>query len=95
MRSRYTAFARGDADHVRETWHPGTRPADVELEPGLRWTGLEILGTERGGAGDTRGWVEFRARWRDGGRTGALHERSRFVFQSGRWWYLDGAATAE
>ena len=36
------------------------------------------------------GVVEFRAHWRDGAETGVLAERSRFVRQSGRWWYLDG-----
>lgn len=95
MRSRYTAFVRGADAHVRDTWHPGTRPADVSLDRGIRWIGLELLGTERGGAGDTRGWVEFRAHWREAGRSGVLHERSRFVFQSGRWWYLDGEVRAE
>jgi SEC-C motif domain protein len=34
--------------------------------------------------------VEFRAGWRERGASGVLHERSRFVRQSGRWWYLDG-----
>jgi SEC-C motif domain protein len=95
MRSRYTAFARGDAAHVRDTWHPGTRPDDVDLDDGTRWMRLEVLGTDRGGEGDTRGWVEFRAHWRAGGRAGVLHERSRFVRQSGRWWYLDGVVDPE
>ena len=90
MRSRYTAFAVGDADYLRDTWHPGTRPADLELTPSLRWSGLEILDVVAGRADDKRGVVEFRAHWRDGVETGVLAERSRFVKQSGRWWYLDG-----
>lgn len=90
MRSRYTAFAVGDAQHLHETWHPGTRPDAVEIDDGLEWIGLEVQGTDRGGEGDTRGVVEFEARWRQGGEEGVLHERSRFVRQSGRWWYLDG-----
>jgi len=95
MRSRYAAFATGDAAYVRETWHPGKRPDDVSLDPGIRWTGLEVLAVEAGGPGDARGVVEFRAHWREAGRPGVLHERSRFVRQSGRWWYLDGATSAE
>ncbi|GAA1468159.1 YchJ family protein [Microbacterium thalassium] len=90
MRSRYTAFVVGDASHLRETWHPGTVPDDVRLDPGTRWTGLEIVDTVDGRPGDKRGIVEFRAHWRERGGTGELHERSRFVWQSGRWWYLDG-----
>lgn len=90
MRSRYTAFVVGDARYLAGSWHPGTRPVRLDLDPHLRWTGLEIVGTEAGRAGDRRGSVEFRATWRDGGGTGVLHERSRFLFQSDRWWYLDG-----
>ncbi|MFD1337835.1 YchJ family protein [Microbacterium lemovicicum] len=89
MRSRYSAFVRGDSAYLRDTWHPGTRPDVLDVDDGTRWQGLEILSAE-GGSGDRRGRVEFRARWRDGAKSGVLHERSRFVFQSGRWWYLDG-----
>jgi SEC-C motif-containing protein len=32
MRSRYTAFARGDAAYLRVTWHPSTRPAELALD---------------------------------------------------------------
>lgn len=93
MRSRYTAFVVGDAGYLSATWHPGTRPDHLDLDPAQRWTGLEILATEAGSAADTRGAVEFRAAWRHGRDTGVLHERSRFVCQSGRWWYLDGNVT--
>jgi SEC-C motif domain protein len=94
MRSRYTANVVGDAVYLRASWHPGTAPATIELDPGLRWTGLEIVDVDRGGVGDSRGFVEFRARWREGAASGVLHERSRFVRQSGRWWYLDGRVSA-
>jgi SEC-C motif-containing protein len=90
MRSRYTAFVVGDERHLAGSWHPGTRPATIDLDPRLRWTGLEILAASGGEAGSRRGIVEFRAGWRDGRETGVLHEASRFVFQSDRWWYLDG-----
>ena len=90
MRSRYTAFVTGDARYLRETWHPGTRPESLELTPALRWTGLEILEIVSGGDWDSRGVVEFRAHWREGSDSGVLAERSRFVRQSERWWYLYG-----
>ena len=89
MRSRYTAFVVGDARHLVETWHPGTRPGDLVLDPLMRWRGLEILEVDDGERG-SRGMVHFRASWRRGGDQGELTERSRFVRQSGRWWYLDG-----
>jgi SEC-C motif domain protein len=90
MRSRYTANVVGDADYLRASWHPGTAPASIDLDPALRWTGLEIVDVEAGGPDDRRGTVEFRAGWRERGASGVLNERSRFVRQSGRWWYLDG-----
>jgi SEC-C motif-containing protein len=93
MRSRYTAFVTGDERYLSDTWHPGTRPDSLDLDPAQRWTGLEILATEDGGEEDARGVVEFRASWSFGRERGALHERSRFVRRSQRWWYLDGAVS--
>ncbi len=90
MRSRYTANVVGDALYLLASWHPGTAPAQMDLDATIRWTGLEILDAEAGGPGDRKGVVEFRADWRAPGSAGSLHERSRFVRQSGRWWYLDG-----
>ena len=88
MRSRYTAFVLGDGDHLFRTWHPRTRPEEVTLEPGLEWTGLEVLDVEE--AGDDAGIVEFRAHWTWQGRHGLLHERSSFEKRGGRWLYVDG-----
>ncbi|GAB2838612.1 YchJ family protein [Microbacterium insulae] len=91
MRSRYTAFVVGDARYLAKTWHPGTKPDAIELDPAQRWTGLEIIDVEAGGSADSRGVVEFRASWRHGRDTGMLRERSRFRRQGERWWYVDGA----
>jgi SEC-C motif-containing protein len=38
----------------------------------------------------THAEVEFVARWRVNGRGGRLHERSRFVREDGRWFYVAG-----
>ena len=86
MRSRYTAFVRGDTAHLTASWHPSTRPRALRLEPGSVWTGLEILDRSGGAMFDAEGVVEFRAHRRDG----VLHERSRFVREDGRWFYVDG-----
>lgn len=90
MRSRYSAYAVGDLDHVFRTWHPRTRPDDLALDPGLTWTGLEIVDVVAGGPDDDEGVVEFRARFSTGGSGSALHERSRFQRRGGRWVYVDG-----
>lgn len=88
MRSRYSAFARADADYLFRTWHPRTRPADVTVDPGITWTALEISDTAAGGPDDDIGEVEFTAHFRACGRAGLLHERSRFQRRAGRWFYL-------
>ncbi|MEW1953810.1 YchJ family protein [Terrabacter sp. NPDC080008] len=91
MRSRYTAFAVGDAAYLLRTWHPRTRPDTVDLQPGTRWTGLEVVRTERGGPDDDEGVVEFVASWLEpAGQRGRLHEVSSFGRRAGRWLYVDG-----
>ena len=89
MRSRYSAYARGRTDHVFRTWHPRTRPADVEPAPGLVWTGLTVLDTEAGGPDDTEGVVEFEASYVTSEGPDVLHERSRFVRRRDRWVYVE------
>ena len=43
------------------------------------------------GSTPAAGVVEFRAHWSDtSGRTGVLHEVSRFEKRAGRWVYVDG-----
>ncbi|MGW1560251.1 YchJ family protein [Streptomyces sp. NPDC002144] len=86
MRSRYSAFVQRDEPYLLRTWHPRTRPARVGFDPGMRWTGLEILDTADGSAFHATGTVTFRASFRGG----ALHERSRFERVEGAWVYVDG-----
>ncbi|MEU6385378.1 YchJ family metal-binding protein [Streptomyces bauhiniae] len=86
MRSRYSAFVVGDVAYLVRTWHPRTRPEGLDLDPGMRWAGLEILETEGGSAFHTTGTVTFRASYRGG----SLHERSRFERVDGAWVYVDG-----
>ncbi|MEU2622359.1 YchJ family metal-binding protein [Streptomyces sp. NPDC007157] len=86
MRSRYSAFVKGDEPYLLRTWHPRTRPDRLDLDPGMRWTGLEILATTDGTAFHATGTVTFRASFRGG----SLHELSRFERVDGAWVYLDG-----
>ena len=92
MRSRYSAFARGDAGYLLESWHPRTRPATLAVDPDVRWTGLDVLATTGGSPLEREGTVEFRAHHVAAGRTGAQHERSRFLREQGHWRYLDGVS---
>ncbi len=91
MRSRFAAFKSGDAAWLLRTWHPSTRPASLDLADSPVWRGLQIVDTDAGGPADAEGVVEFRATHLDPeGELGVLHERSRFVQEGGRWFYLDG-----
>lgn len=95
MRSRYTAFALGQADYLVETLAPEQRQPDeagvlAEQLKTTTWTGLRILDTRDGGEQDRRGEVEFEASFSTGNEKGRLHERSRFRREQGRWVYVDG-----
>ena len=89
MRSRYEAYVAGDAAWLLASWHPSTRPAHIEFDPGTKWLGLEVR--DHRVIDDTHAEVEFVARYRvTGGRAIRLHERSRFVREEDRWLYVDG-----
>ncbi|MDR3660499.1 MAG: YchJ family metal-binding protein, partial [Mycobacterium sp.] len=85
------AFAFGDASYLLATWHPRTRPAELDLDEGIEWRRLQIVDTEAGGEDDPTGVVQFRAQYVRDGRRHILHERSRFTRdRDGRWQYVDG-----
>lgn len=90
MRSRYTAFARGEEEYLLATWHPDKRPSRVRLDDEQKWIGLSIKSTEAGSERDEAGLVEFVARFKVAGKGHRLHEISRFEKIDGRWYYLDG-----
>ncbi|GAA2477312.1 YchJ family metal-binding protein [Winogradskya consettensis] len=87
MRSRYAAFALDNEAYVLKSWHPETRPAEVEPDPNLRWVSLVVIESSGGGMFDAEGQVEFRAHYRDRGKPGEMRERSRFVRHDGQWVY--------
>ena len=88
MRSRYSAFVLERADYLLATWHASARPATLDFAPGAKWLGLDVRSHRLQGAAHAE--VEFVARLREAGRATRLHERSRFVRESGRWFYVDG-----
>lgn len=96
MRSRYTAYARGDVAHLARTLAPEHRAGFdmADVSAGMKttqWLGLEILDTRDGGAEDRTGIVEFVARFQAQGKAQALHERSRFRRdEDDNWVYVDG-----
>ncbi|WP_313556028.1 YchJ family protein [Miniimonas arenae] len=90
MRSRYTAYALGDEDHVLRTWHPDTAPSVLDLSDGVTFVGLQVVDTVAGGVDDDAGTVHFRAAYRTETGREVLEEISRFVRLDGAWLYVDG-----
>ncbi len=89
MRSRYSAFALQREAYLLATWHTSTRPVQVGFDTTGKWLGLEVREAQTSSPTDAE--VEFIARYKPAGASAwRLHERSRFVLQEGRWWYVDG-----
>jgi SEC-C motif-containing protein len=92
MRSRYTAFAKGNINYLINTHHPAYfKPADIQaLETTFndcRWLKLEIIKCEKGGKEDTTGSVQFRADYEEDGKTYTMEEKSFFTRAAGKWVY--------
>ncbi|UZN03427.1 YchJ family protein [Cellulomonas sp. S1-8] len=90
MRSRFSAYAVGDAAYLLRSWHPSTRPADLTIDDDVRWLRLDVLATSGGGAFDTTGTVEFAAHWRSPDGRGSMREVSSFTRGADGWQYVDG-----
>ncbi len=94
MRSRYTAYVRGEIAYLLATHDDTTRPRDpapiAKWSRETEWQGLEIVATEAGGETDDTGIVEFIARGNTNGQPFAQRERSRFRKRDGAWFYVDG-----
>ena len=98
MRSRYSAFARGEIAYLMAT-NPDalTPPAQRRRElkascRQTRWQGLEILSVERGGVDDLEGTVSFEAHFQASGQRSSLREMSLFQRRAGDrdgdWLYI-------
>ena len=90
MRSRYTAFVRGDADYITRTYASEYRAAVGNDLPAVDWVGLKILGSTGGGIADGTGTVDFAAHNRQDGKIHVHRENSNFRREDGNWVYVDG-----
>ena len=102
MRSRYTAYAMGNAQYIYRTWHEKTRPTLPSLrksEP-QKLVALKILSTQEGTENDSKGMVEFVASYESpsfdesvdkpvGEPIEQHHEKSLFAKIKGNWVYID------
>lgn len=91
MRSRYSAYVYQLPQYLCDTWHESTRPSDLTAESlkGTKWLGLSVQAANNIDA--THANVSFKAKYKTGkAKTRVLTEKSHFVLESGRWFYVDG-----
>lgn len=99
MRSRFSAYAVGDADYIIDTTHPANPGYTTERASWkeditrfctlTQFVALEVLATANG-ASDDEAFVEFRATLTQLGKDASFTERSKFVRENGRWLYVAG-----
>ena len=91
MRSRYTAFCKGEIDYLIETLHFSKRSETdrqslQNTASNCQWLKLHIHSTEGGTAEDDNGFVEFSAYYQEK-ELGVLTEKSRVL---GAWILYSG-----
>ena len=97
MRSRYSAYALGRYDWLVASTHPATR-AEVSEDAlarqcqGVRWLRLDIEKCVDATEPEASDIVEFHALYELDGVVRQLGERSAFVRDGGRLYYMDGVA---
>ena len=95
MRSRYTAFAKGEVDYLKNSLHPDQwgefdPAATKDLAENSEWLGFKIINSSGGGQNDQEGTVEFVVTFRMKGVSYNHHELSQFNRVDGVWYYTDG-----
>jgi SEC-C motif domain protein len=89
MRSRYSAYVLCNEQYLLATWHPSTRPVSIPFSKNQKWLGLIVVDASVTGGASAE--VEFIARSRVSNAAAVRqHERSRFVREGERWFYVDG-----
>ncbi|MGK0441304.1 MAG: SEC-C motif-containing protein [Pseudohongiellaceae bacterium] len=95
MRSRYSAFFTNDVDYLMSTHHPskhehGDKEQLHKTIASCKWLKLSITGTQRGLNNDTEGTIDFIAVYEENNQLFQLREKSHFIKDNNRWFYLDG-----
>jgi len=93
MRSRYTAFVLENEGYLLSSWHPQTRPEQIEFDTHIKWLGLKVKQTKAGQAADNKGWVEFTARYKIAGKAERIEELSYFLKENEAWLYFAAVDT--
>jgi SEC-C motif-containing protein len=94
MRSRYSAYVLGLIDFLLDTTLP-VQKSSLDRESISQWSaqstwlGLEVENAELLGGKPEHAFVTFTARWHDATGEHSHRERSAFVQNQGRWYFID------
>ena len=93
MRSRYTAYASGNIEHIAKTIPLLQRKHFDEASArqwseGAKWLGLEVLGAKEHAQGK-KARVEFKAKYEIEGEEVSHHEVAMFEKMHNRWLFID------
>ena len=88
MRSRYSAYVRGDGRYLvistkKENQYEDDAELIEEFSSRVDWLKLDVLHVEPN-------VVEFKAYYKEGESIKVLHEKSNFIQEGGVWLYVDG-----
>jgi SEC-C motif-containing protein len=94
MRSRYSAYVLGLVDYLLDTTLPAQkaeldRQSISDWSAQSTWLGLDVEHVEVLGGKPEHAFVSFTARWHDGSGEHSHRERSAFVQNQGRWYFID------
>lgn len=97
MKSRYSAYALGLSDYIMQTTHPKNphyNPDKINWELSIDkfsnetlFLKLEIIEHTES---RNEGYVTFIAYLESKGHNASFKERSHFIFENNKWYYLDG-----
>lgn len=94
MRSRYSAYVLGHIGYLLGTTLPAQqagldREAIEQWSAQSTWLGLDVESAEVFGGQPEHAFVTFVARWHDNSGEHSHRERSAFVQNKGRWYFID------
>jgi SEC-C motif-containing protein len=95
MRSRYSAYALGNLEYIRDTMLPPAANGfnlknAKERAKHIQWTRLEVLKSWQDDKHKDKAYVEFIAYYMSNDMHSNLHEISEFHFVENKWFYVDG-----
>lgn len=85
MRSRFSAYVLQLENYLLNTWHASTRPENIAFDSNMYYLTLHILHTEGN-------LVHFQAIGQENGNYFCLEEKSNFVWEQNKCYYLNGNA---